>query len=454
METVSTAHLGLTINRAEKKSVSTAEKEIPTAIIRKVITGVALGNTVEWFDYALYASMVLIIGSVFFPGENSTVQLMATYGTLAVGFVMRPLGGVVFGPIGDRYGRRAALTLSILLMAGCTFCIAMIPSYESIGIWAPIALILFRLLQGLSIGGEYAGSVIFIGEYAPDKRRSFFTSWLEVSILSGFLLGGIVVNALMWFLGEENMRAFGWRIPFVIGGLLGLIALWMRLSLEETPVFKQVQKQIKNLTQPQPSLLHLLIGQWRPCLQAIGLVATFNIGYYVVVAYIPGYLSNEMGHSIQFSNMVNLVATFCLVVTIPLFGWMADQFGRKRLFIIACILTILLSIPMFKLMQSQSVVLIYSGQLILLATQLSFYGGIGATLCSLFPSRIRYSALAISAGFSVAAFGGTAPLINTWLIDKFGDATIPAYYLMAGAVVGLICIMTSEDHTGKPLKSH
>jgi len=454
METSPAATLALTTTKEPTLSVKNKPKEVPATVIRKVITGVALGNTVEWFDYALYASMVLIIGSVFFPGENSTVQLMATYGTLAVGFIMRPLGGVVFGPIGDRYGRRTALTISILLMAGCTFCIAMIPSYESIGIWAPIILITFRLLQGLSIGGEYAGSVIFIGEYAPDKRRSFFTSWLEVSILSGFLLGGIVVNSLMYILGEEAMRAFGWRIPFVIGGLLGLIALWMRLHLEETPVFRQVQKQIKNLKQPQPSLLTLLLEQWKPCLQAIGLVATFNIGYYVVVAYIPGYLSNEMGHSIPFSNMVNLVATFCLVVTIPLFGWMADQFGRKRLFIIACVLTLLLSIPMFKLMQSQSVVLIYAGQLILLSTQLFIYGGIGAILTSLFPSRVRYSALAISAGFSVAAFGGTAPLINTWLIDRLGDATIPAYYLMAGAVVGLICIMSSEDRTGQPLQSH
>jgi len=422
--------------------------------IRKVLTGVTLGNTVEWFDYALYASMVLIIGDVFFPGENRTAQLMATYGTLAVGFVMRPLGGMVFGPIGDRYGRRAALTMSILLMAGCTFCIAAIPSYDSIGIMAPILLIGLRLLQGLSIGGEYAGSVIFIGEYAPPRCRSFLTSWLEVSILSGFLLGGIVVNMLLWGLGEENMRAFGWRIPFVIGGLLGLVALWLRLNLEETPVFQQAQQQIKASAQPPTALWPLLFKEWRSFLQALGLVAVFNIAYYVVVAYIPGYLSNEMGHSIQFSNTVNLVATFCLVATIPLFGWMADRFGCKRLFIIGCVLIFILAVPAFKMMQSRSVPLIYAGQLVLLFATLFFYGGIGAILAALFSTRVRYSALAISAGLAVATFGGTAPLINTWLIDRFGDPIIPAYYLMTGAVVGLIAILTAEDLTGKPLKSN
>jgi len=423
-----------------------------TYSIRKVIAGVALGNTVEWFDYALYASMVLIIGSVFFPGEDSAVQLMATYGALAIGFVMRPLGGFVFGPIGDRYGRRTALTMSILLMAGCTFAIALIPSYDSIGIMAPVLLIGLRMLQGLSIGGEYAGSVIFIGEYSPPKRRSFLTSWLEVSILSGFLFGGIVVNSLLWMLGEDNMRAYGWRIPFVIGGILGLVALWMRLNLEETPAFQEAQRKIKASTKRPPALWPSLLKEWPAFLQCLGVVAIFNVAYYVVIAYVPGYLSNEMGHSIQFSNMVNMVATFCLIMLIPLFGWMADKFGCKRLFVTGCVLMFAMAIPAFKLMQSQSAVLIYGGQLSLLFTVLFFYGGVGAIMAALFTTRVRYSAMAISAGLAAATFGGTAPLINTWLIDRYGDPIIPAYYLMAATVVALAAILTTQDRTGKPLK--
>jgi Sugar (and other) transporter. len=307
------------------------------------------------------------------------------------------------------------------------------------------------MLQGLSAGGEYGGSVIFIAEHAPDNRRSFLTSWLEVGILSGFLLGGATVSLFMYVLGEDVMRDWGWRVPFVIGGLMGLIALWLRLNLEETPVFKEMQEFERKHTSTKRSLASMVVEEWPQLVKSLGLVAIYNVTYYVGLAYIPGYLTNELGYSNSFSSMIGLVGTFCLVLMVPFSGLMADRFGRNRMIKIGCIWLILFSIPAFQLLQSHNVVLIYLAVLGILVSQLLFEGAMGATLVSLFKAPIRFSALALSYNISVSAFGGTAPLINTWLIGETGNQLIPAYYLIIAAVVGLVAIMTVQDRTGKPM---
>lgn len=419
--------------------------------LKKAVVGVTLGNMVEWFDFALYSSLAVIIGDVFFHSDDKATQLVAIYATFAAGFLMRPLGSLVFGPIGDRYGRRAALTMSIALMALATFCIALIPSYETIGMAAPVLLVVMRLLQGLSAGGEYGGSCIFIAEHSPDARRSFLTSWLEFGNISGFLIGGAVVSAFMFGLGEETMKAWGWRIPFVIGGLLGLIALYLRLSLEETPVFQQIKAhEAENLSHKR-SLTSMLIEQWPRLLVAMGLVAVFNVTYYVVLGYVPGYLTNELGYANDVSNLVSMVGTFGMLVLIPFSGYLADRVGRRRLIIVGCLLLIAFSIPAFLLLQTKSIALVYVALAGLLISQLLFEGAMGATLVSLFPTAVRFSALALSYNVSVSLFGGTAPLINTWLIGKYGDPVIPAYYLIGAGVVGLIAALAVNDRTGKPL---
>jgi len=419
--------------------------------IKKAVLGVTLGNMVEWFDFALYSSLAVIIGDVFFHNDDKATQLIAIYATFAAGFLMRPLGSLVFGPIGDRYGRRAALTLSIALMAIATFCIALIPSYEKIGVAAPVLLVAMRLLQGLSAGGEYGGSCIFIAEHSPDSKRSFLTSWLEFGNISGFLIGGAVVSAFMFGLGEETMKAWGWRIPFVIGGLLGLIALYLRLSLEETPVFQEIKAHEAKISQQKRSLTSMLLDEWPRLLISMGLVAVFNVTYYVVLGYVPGYLTNELGYANDVSNFVSMVGTFGLLILIPFSGLLADRVGRRRLIILGCVLLILFSIPAFMLLQTKSLALVYVALGGLLISQLLFEGAMGATLVSLFPTAIRFSALALSYNVSVSLFGGTAPLINTWLIAKFSDPVIPAYYLIGAGVVGLIAALAVKDRTGQPL---
>jgi len=419
--------------------------------IKKAVAGVTMGNMVEWFDFALYSSMAGIIGSVFFQSGDRTTELLQTYATFAAGFLIRPLGSLVFGPIGDKFGRRTALTLSIALMAIATSCIALIPSQQSIGIWAPALLISMRLLQGLSAGGENSGSCIFISEHSPDKRRSFFTSWLEFGNVSGFLLGMAVVNLFMWGLGEEVMKDWGWRIPFVLGGLLGLIALYLRLHLDETPVFKKIREKAQLHKEKQRSLPALLMEEWPAILKCMGLTIVFNVCYYILVGYIPGYLNNELGYSDSQSSFIGMVATLALLIPIPLMGLLADWFDRRRMIILGCAILLIFPIPSFLLIQSGNLLWVYLGLFILLFGQVMFHGTMPATLPSLFRGAVRYSALALSYNVAVSVFAGTAPYLNTKLIDLTGNPMIPAWYMMAAAFIGLLAVIRVRDRTGKPM---
>lgn len=424
-----------------------------TASLRRAVVGVTCGNMIEWFDFALYSSLATTIGRVFFQNEDHATQLLSIYATFAAGFLIRPIGSFVFGPIGDRYGRRVALTLSIALMSVATFCIAILPGYERIGMAAPILLLCIRLLQGLSTGGEYGGSCTFIAEHSPDKKRTFMTSWLEFGNISGFLLGGALVNLLTFSLGTASMEAWGWRIPFVVAGLAGLVALYLRLNVDESPVFKQMQeneKHQKGLAKSK-SIVQLLIEEWPQLLKCAGLTAVFNITYYVALGYIPGYLSDVVGHPVQFGNLLAMIATLVMLAFIPVAGWLGDRVGAKKMIGLGCAVIIVGAIPAFKLLSSSSVAIVFAGLMMLVVAQLLFEGVMPATLASLFRAPVRYSGLAIGYNVSVSLLGGTAPLINTWLIHRTGNPIIPAWYLMGGAVLGLIALKFVKDMTGKPL---
>lgn len=421
--------------------------------LRRAIVGVTCGNMIEWFDFALYSSLATTIGNVFFHNQDRTMQLLYIYATFAAGFLIRPIGGFVFGPIGDRYGRRTALTLSIALMSAATFCIALLPGYASIGTAAPVLLLCIRLLQGLSTGGEYGGSCTFIAEHAPEVKRSFLMSWLEFGNISGFLLGGAVVNALTFSLGHDSMQAWGWRIPFVIAGVAGLVALYLRLNVEESPVFRQLQKnasQQKHVAQNR-RLVQLLIAEWPQLLKCAGLTAVFNITYYVALGYVPGYLSDVVGRPAEFGNMLAMIATLVMVALIPLSGKLSDRFGGVKMIRTGCFLIILCAIPAFRLLGSNSVGVVFAALMLLVLAQLCFEGAMPATLTSLFRAPVRYSGLAISYNISVSLLGGTAPLVNTWLIHKTGNPVIPGWYMIGGAVIGLVALRFVKDMTGKPL---
>ncbi|MYR89595.1 MFS transporter, partial [Streptomyces sp. SID685] len=256
------------------------------ALVKRAVKAAALGNAMEWFDFGVYSYIAVTLGKVFFPSGNPTAQLLSTFGAFAAAFLVRPLGGMVFGPLGDRVGRQKVLALTMIMMAAGTFAIGLIPSYGSIGVGAPLLLLAARLVQGFSTGGEYAGASTFIAEYAPDKRRGFFGSWLEFGTLAGYIGGAGLVTLMTALLSSADLLSWGWRVPFLIAGPMGIIGLYLRMRLEETPAFAaEVEKA--EAERPKVPLREMVAGQWRALLLCVGLVLVFNVTDYMLLSYMP-----------------------------------------------------------------------------------------------------------------------------------------------------------------------
>jgi MFS transporter, MHS family, proline/betaine transporter len=266
-------------------------------MLKRAVGAAALGNAMEWFDFGVYGYLAVTIGQVFFPSSNPTAQVIAAFATFTVAFLVRPLGGLVFGPLGDRYGRQKVLAFTMILMALGTFAIGLIPSYERIGIWAPVLLLLARVVQGFSTGGEYGGAATFIAEYSTDRNRGLMGSWLEFGTLGGYIAGAGTVTALHMLLSSEQMLDWGWRIPFLVAGPLGLLGLYMRMKLEETPAFRAFAEEAEKREHDRPGLGALFQVHGRQLLVCMGLVLVFNVTDYMLLTYMPSYLSVTMGYA-------------------------------------------------------------------------------------------------------------------------------------------------------------
>ncbi|MCX2496994.1 glycine betaine/L-proline transporter ProP [Plesiomonas shigelloides] len=428
---------------------------IDDAKLKKAITAAALGNAMEWFDFGVYGFVAYALGQVFFPGATPGVQVIAALATFSVPFLVRPLGGIFFGALGDKYGRQKILAITIIIMAISTFCIGLIPSYDSIGIWAPILLLLAKLAQGFSVGGEYSGAAIFVAEYSPDKKRGFMGSWLDFGSIAGFVLGAGVVVVLSSVLGEQRFMAWGWRLPFFLALPLGVIGLYLRHALEETPAF---QKHSENLQQhsaadaPQPvSFAEIARGHWRSLLSCVGLVIATNVTYYMLLTYMPSYLSHNLHYPEDHGILIIIVVMLGMLFVQPVIGLLSDRFGRRPFVIGGSIGLLLLAVPCFMLITSGSLVLIFAGLLVLAVLLNAFTGVMASSLPAMFPTKIRYSALAIAFNISVL-IAGLTPTLSAWLVEVTQNLYMPAYYLMAIAVVGLITGILMKETANLPLK--
>ncbi|MDT5330047.1 MAG: transporter, family, proline/betaine transporter [Mycobacterium sp.] len=419
------------------------------AVIRQAVRGAAIGNTVEWFDFAIYGFLATYIAEKFFPPGDETAALLNTFAIFAAAFFMRPLGGLFFGPLGDRIGRQKVLALVILLMSGSTFAIGLVPSYDTIGVFAPLLLLFLRCLQGFSAGGEYGSGACYLAEYAPDKHRGFVVSFLVWSVVVGFLLGSLTVTGLETVLSESAMDSYGWRIPFLIAGLLGAVGLYIRLRLGDTPKFEALREDGEVSSSP---LKEAVTTSWRPILQIAGLVVIHNVGFYIVFTFLPSYFTKTLGFTKTDAFVSITVASLVAMILIPPLGALSDRIGRKPLLIAGSLAFAVFAYPLFLLLNTGSLATAIAAHAGLAAIESVFVCASLAAGAELFATRVRSSGYSIGYNVSVAVFGGTAPYVATWLVARTGNDLAPAYYIVAAALVTLFTVLTMRETARLPLR--
>jgi MFS transporter, MHS family, proline/betaine transporter len=441
--------------RSEPELTSDDVTVVESRALKRTVAAAAIGNAVEWFDYGVYGFLVVTLGQVFFPAGDPTGQVLATFGTFAAALAMRPLGGIFFGALGDRVGRQTTLATTMILMAAGSFAIGVLPTYATIGVGASILLFVCRLVQGFSTGGEYGGAMTFVAEHSPDKRRGFLTSWLEFGTLGGFVLGSGLVTALTFLMAPESFLSWGWRIPFLIGGPLGLVGLYLRLKLSETPAFEQSQRDDDEDEGSQSigsQLKETFAGHTRPLLICTGLVIAFNVADYMLLTYMPTYLSENLRFDHTLGLLIVLVVMVVMMAMTVVVGRLSDRVGRRRIIMAGSVGFLVLSIPAFLIIQSLTIPAILGGMLLLGLVLVCFTGTMPASLPALFPTHIRYTGLSIGFNIAVALFGGTTPLIVAGLIAATGSVMMPAYYLMFAALCGGLAVLFMGESARRSLK--
>ena len=418
-------------------------------VLKRAIGASAIGNATEWFDYGIYAYGVAYISAAIFPGDTESATLLALM-TFAVSFLVRPLGGFVWGPLGDRIGRRQVLAVTILLMSGATLCVGLVPTYDMIGFWAPVLMVLLRMIQGFSTGGEYGGAATFMAEYAPTRRRGFLGSFLEFGTLAGFSLGALLMLSMSLILNDEQMHSWGWRLPFLVAAPLGLIGIYLRSRLEETPIFRDLEDEGRGEKGISAEFKDLLVRFWSPILRLGGLVVALNVVNYTLLTYMPTYLDTSIGLSDTMSLLVPIIGMLSMMVFLPIAGSMSDRVGRKPLWWFSLIGLFVMGIPMFMLM-STGILGAVIGFAVLGLLYVPQLATISATFPAMFPTQVRYAGFAIAYNVSTSLFGGTAPAVNDWMINATGDNLVPAYYMMAACVVGAIALFGLPETARCPI---
>lgn len=429
-------------------TASTGKEAPPPEVVKRAVAASAIGNATEWFDYGIYAFGVTYISVAIFPGDTQSATLLALM-TFAVSFLVRPLGGFVWGPLGDRIGRKKVLALTILLMAGATLGVGLVPSYATIGIWAPILVVLLRMVQGFSTGGEYGGAATFMAEYAPTRRRGFLGSFLEFGTLAGFSLGASLMLGCSLLLTEDQMGSWGWRLPFLVAAPLGLVGLYLRSRLDDTPVFRELAESTAEEAK-STGFREMITGYWRPILRLGGLVVALNVVNYTLLTYMPTYLEGTIGLSSDVSLVVPIIGMLSMMIFLPFAGMLSDRVGRKPLWWFSLIGLFIAGVPMFLLMGTGPVgaVIGFAVLGLLYVPQLAT---ISATFPAMFPTQVRFAGFAIAYNVSTSLFGGTAPAVNEWLIGSSGSNLIPAYYMMAACVVGAVALVGIPETARCPI---
>jgi MFS transporter, MHS family, proline/betaine transporter len=412
---------------------------------RSNILSGAIGNVLEWYDFAVYGTLAPILGKLFFPADDPVASLLAAFGVFAVGYGVRPLGGILLGYVGDRIGRKPALMLSIVMMGGCTSLIGLLPTHAGIGTAAAALLVALRVLQGLSVGGEYPGSIVFLAEHAPAGRRGFYASWPMFGSTVGFLLGSAIASLMSNLLGEAAFAAWGWRVPFLLGAVIAVCGATLRRHMTEPAALATARPVVGA------PVVAALRDHWRPVLQIIALSLVNAVGFYMLWVYATSYLTERMHIPTTMALDINTLSLVAMLPAVTIAAALSDRIGRKPVLYFVSVGSLLLAWPLWWLMQHHSFVLILASQIGFAVLYGAGYAGLSAVMVETFPAGVRCSASAIGYNLCLGLFGGTTPLVATYLVQRTADDFSPAYYLMATAVISLIATIRLRETAQEPL---
>ena len=415
----------------------------------KAVIAAVIGNFVEWYDFTIYGYFAVVIAPLFFPTEDRLVSLMATFAVFGVAFLMRPVGALFFGSIGDRIGRRSTLSAVILIASGATFLIGLLPSYETIGILAPLLLVVARMVQGFAVGGEFGGATAFMVEYAPEGKRGLYGSWQFFTQGAALLVGLLLAAGLTAAVSEEALFSWAWRVAFLVALPMGLIGLYMRLKLDDTPAFRAVQEHHEVERAP---LKESLRAHWKDLLKVVGLTWPLT-GLVYLLIFAPTYLSEQLQLPLSLGFTAGGLGMASWMVVVLLAAVLSDRIGRRKPFLIASsVLAALTIVPVFMLLQTASFPAIALAFVVVGCVVGIGSGVYAAAMCEIFPTSVRYSSLSLGYSVAVSIFGGTTPLIFTSLLAATGNPISPAFYIVAAGLVGVVAALTFPETAREPLR--
>ena len=413
---------------------------------RRALAAAVIGNTLEWYDFAVYGFLATILANHFFPSTDEVTSLLRTFAAFGVGFAARPIGGIIFGHLADRKGRKFTLVLTIQLMAAATLLIGILPTYGQIGLAAPIILVLARLLQGFSAGGEWGGGTAFIVEWAGKNKRGLTGSLQQISVAAGLLLGSGFAAILSTALDETSFVEWGWRIPFLLGAFIGVVGIYIRRNVDESPVFAQTTSEPSAVTQSDETILI-------PALRAFGFTIHWTVVYYIFLAYMPTFAIRHLHLERADALWSNAAGLLTLIILAPVTGYFSDKYGRKPFLIGSCIAVAVAVYPIFNYLLTSPTLLSLVCVQVFFGILIALYSGPGpAAIAELFDTTKRATGMSVGYSLAVAIFGGFAPFIATWLIDITNSPLSPAFYVLSASFITAAVIIRFPETAHRPLR--
>lgn len=410
--------------------------------MRKILISGMIGNGFEWYDFALYGQMAFIIGHLFFPSENEVAQQLSAFAAFAVAFIFRPLGAILFGWIGDKFGRKKALIIAILMMALPTGAIGLLPTYDAIGVLAPILLVVIRIMQGLSLGGEFGGAITYIVEHNEGKKRGLLGSSTIVSLIIGFLFGSFVVVMVRNSMSVEAFESWGWRVPFLLGVAIGIVGFYIRHHCEETPVY-EVAKANGHISE-QP-IKEAFRNHWKPMLRAFGAYTAVTMPFYLVAIFFISYSKTYLKLDASDALFVNAAAMGAMLAGTILGAWMSDHYGRRKIMLIVLLIMAVLSVPVMLGMTEGNVRQAFLWQALLGFVVGIYIGPIPALLVEIFPTSVRYTGMSLAFNGATVVFGGSAPYFCIKLLEYFQTPLAIAAYVIVCCIIATIALWNYHD---------